>query len=458
MGRLSSDALDNEEGAIDYWGRVLDIRGEDPIALAALAELYARREMWDELVEIIDREVQVAESDEVRIVLYKRLGRIWENRLGRERNAARAWLAQGLRTQSARSGDPPHARASVSRDAGVGRAVADVAADPRAISDSGTGVDEAEIIELYAQLGELEGDVLGRVNDAVEAWGRVIALNPMDFRALGALEQLFTREARWEECIQVLERKAAVLEEPQTAIDTLLQAAAIWEEKVEDLQNAAEVYERVRAADPSNEIASAQLESIYRQLYNWEKLTEVLLERVEYTEDRHGRIDILQAVAKIYEEEVGDQESAFVVLQAGFREDYAHEAVAKELERLATAAGKWEDLLADYTEDGPGTGRPKIRTLRVTYGSRSVAGMAINLSHVDYAIHSVQQALRHEPRASGCTRRPRRLPAQARILGRANRSARAPRANRAGPGKEGRALSVSSRTCSRARSWTRCRL
>ena len=30
MARLSSDALDNEEGSIDFWGRVLDIRGEDP--------------------------------------------------------------------------------------------------------------------------------------------------------------------------------------------------------------------------------------------------------------------------------------------------------------------------------------------------------------------------------------------------------------------------------------------
>src|SRR4029079_15089431 len=54
-------------------------------------------------------------------------------------------------------------------------------------------IDENETIELYAQLGALEGDVLGRVDDAVEAWRRVFAIDPSDFRALAALESLFTR-------------------------------------------------------------------------------------------------------------------------------------------------------------------------------------------------------------------------------------------------------------------------
>src|SRR5690606_36210477 len=197
--------------------------------------------------------------------------------------------------------------------------------------------------ELFAQLGQLEGDLLGRVNEAVDAWRKVLVLDPTDFRSLNALEQLFIREARWEECIEVLESRAAALEEPSAQIDTLLQAAAIWEEKVDDKDRAAATYERVRAVDPTNRMASERLEEIYRAQYKWEQLNEVLLERVEHTEEVDERIRILQGVARVYEEELGDQESAFVVLQAAFREDYAQEDTARELERLATAAGKWED-------------------------------------------------------------------------------------------------------------------
>src|SRR5262249_8746015 len=159
---------------------------------------------------------------------------------------------------------------------------------------------------LFAQLGQLEGDMLGRVNEAVDAWRKVLILDPTDVRALAALEQLFTREARWEDCIEVLEARAAAQDEPPLRIDTLLQAAAIWDEKVDDKARAAEVYERARALDPGNRMASERLEEIYRGQYRWAELNEVLLERVEHTEQQAERIRILQGVARIYEEELGD--------------------------------------------------------------------------------------------------------------------------------------------------------
>src|SRR5690606_2286049 len=90
---------------------------------------------------------------------------------------------------------------------------------------------EDEMIALYARIGEIEGDILGRVDLAVDAWSKVVALDPSDFRALDALEKLFTREARWEECIDVLQKRALILDDEQARVDTLLQAAAIWEEK-----------------------------------------------------------------------------------------------------------------------------------------------------------------------------------------------------------------------------------
>ena len=68
--------------------------------------------------------------------------------------------------------------------------------------------------------------MLGRVDAAVEAWRRVIAIDPSDFRSLAALEQLFTREGRWEDTIDVLEKRALVLDDEAQRRDTLLQAAS----------------------------------------------------------------------------------------------------------------------------------------------------------------------------------------------------------------------------------------
>ena len=391
QARIASDALGDEERSIDMWGRVLDIRGEDPAALAALADLYGRRNMWDELVEIIERQVNVARDDRERVVLYKRLGRVWADKLGRERNALDAWL----RAQELQPTDLETLQA-LSVLYRATQSWEELSQTLRRIIDVGQvngEVSEQDMIELFAQLGQLEGDLLGRVNEAVDAWRKVLVLDPTDFRSLNALEQLFIREARWEECIEVLESRAAALEDPTSRIDTLLQAAAIWDEKVDDKEQAAGLYERVRGSDPGNRMASERLEDIYRAQYKWEQLNEVMLERVEHTENPSERIRILQTVARVYEEELGDQESSFVVLQAAFREDYAQEDTARELERLATAAGKWEDLISEYTQMVQGLERDerdKACDLWVKIGR----WYGEHLAHVDYAIHSIQQALR----------------------------------------------------------------
>ena len=398
MARIASEALNQEDKAIELWGRVLDIRGEEPQALAALAELCTRRERWEELVEIIERQVAVANENGEQIRLYKLLGGIWENKLGRERNALDAWLAADRL-----DGNDLETLRSLARLYRSTQAWDELSQTLRRIIDVGqlTGeVNESETIELYAQLGQLEGEVLGRVDDAVEAWRRVIAIDPSDFRALAALEALFTREGRWEEAIDVLEKRALVLDDEDQRRDTMLQAAATWEEKVEDLTRAAQVYERVRASDPANVTASDRLEAIYTQQFKWPELVEILLEQSELRPNVPEQIAILNRVGKIYESEIGDQESAFYVLQAAFKRDYTHEETAKELERLATATNRWQELLDEYTNrvnelerEDRGTAADLWVKIGRWYGE--------HLSHLEYAIHSVQQALRIDPAHTG---------------------------------------------------------
>src|SRR5262249_42597189 len=162
------------------------------------------------------------------------------------------------------------------------------------------------------------------------------------------------------------------------------------EDKLDDKERAASVYERVLGVDAANLTASLQLEEIYRQSRQWEKLIELLLGRVEHTPDAAQRIEILQGVARIYEKELRQQDGAFVALQAAFREDYANDSTAKELERLASATGKWNDLLTEYTQVVQTIPEPKTAAdLWVKIGR----WYGEELGHLEYAIASEQQAL-----------------------------------------------------------------
>ena len=109
--------------------------------------------------------------------------------------------------------------------------------------------------------------------------------------------------------------------------------------------------------------------------------------------DAAARIALLVQVAEIYEQQLGDRENAFVALQAAFREDYSNDHVAKELERLATTTGRWNELISDYTQVVQGISDPKQAAdlwVKIARWYDSALG------HVDYAIASAQQALQIE--------------------------------------------------------------
>ena len=390
MAKITSDVLGQRERSVELWRRVLDLRGADPLALQALADLHEQAEEWRELTEVLDSQIRATEDPVARIPVYKRLGHVWGGKLGRERNALECWQ----KVVEIDPGDVEALRAIADnyRSAGAWEELSDVL--QRTISVGTHALRADEIKELYAQLGELEGTTLMRINAAVDAWRQVLQIDPTDFRALAALETLFTQEARWEECVEVLERRAAAVSSPGDKVDVLMQAAQVWADKVGDGGSAAEAYERVLELDPSNFVASTELETLYRQRKVWPRLVELLLARIEYVEGPPQRIDLLRAIAAIYEEQLDDRDSAFVTLQAAFREDYSNDPVAKELERLANETKKWNELLTEYTEVARGMPDPKQASdlwVKIARWYDSA------LDHTEYAIASAKEALTHDP-------------------------------------------------------------
>ncbi|EDM75104.1 tetratricopeptide repeat protein [Plesiocystis pacifica SIR-1] len=211
MAKLASDALDRPLDAVDLWGRVLDLRGEDPLALSELAGLHEGAERWDELVEILERMVYVLEDPTERVDAYQRLGRTYGEKLERDRQALDAWInaldidPENLETLETLKRLYEESQAWVELIDILGRMV-----------QLPQGVLLAERLrDLWAQIGSIQGEYLMATDDAIAAWLQVLAIAAGDMEALAALEELYTQEARWEEAIQVLERKASVVEDEE---------------------------------------------------------------------------------------------------------------------------------------------------------------------------------------------------------------------------------------------------
>ena len=344
MAKIAADALDRETDSVDLWNRVLDLRGEDPLALGELAQLHSRAERWDDLVEILERQVYVLEDPNERIGAFQMLGYTYGEKLDRERNALDAWL-------NALEIDPTNlqtlqALKKIYEDSQAWVELIEIL--QRMIDVGPEQLGWEQMRDLYAQTGRIQGEYLMATDEAIDAWQKVLEVNQGDMEALEALENLYNEGARWNEAITVLERKSRVLEDNESKVDVLMQIASTWEEKLEDQIQASGAYLEILELDPGHIAAADALDNIYRETGDWDSLTDLLINRAENTEDPEQEVVYLQQAAKVFEENLEDLDSAFAVLQAAFNVDYGNNTTSAELERIATAANKWGDLLNEY--------------------------------------------------------------------------------------------------------------
>ena len=111
-------------------------------------------------------------------------------------------------------------------------------------------------------------------DQAIDAWHKVLEMVPGDMEALRALENLYSAQGRWNEAIDVLERKSKVLDEKEARIDVLMQIAGIWEDRLADKIQAAGAYQEILEVDNTHLAASEALEHIYRDTADWPSLAE----------------------------------------------------------------------------------------------------------------------------------------------------------------------------------------
>jgi tetratricopeptide (TPR) repeat protein len=246
-------------------------------------------------------------------------------------------------------------------------------ASPELLAGAG-GDARADVYSLGAVLYHV---LTGKL--AVGSFARLGELNPHARR----FEPLVSRALR-----------ALPDERPQTVADFAKALASSTEEvALPEREDDLEGWLEVLGYQPDNargRAAIAKLEAGYREAKSWDPLVTLLLGRVEFETEAETREKLLREVAVIFEREVGDLGKAFAALQAAFRENHASVEIRKELERLASGTGLWNELLQEYTHLVQNLRDPK---LACDWWVRMGRLYAHELGHDDYAMASFNQAL-----------------------------------------------------------------
>ncbi|MCA9543155.1 MAG: tetratricopeptide repeat protein [Myxococcales bacterium] len=343
MANLAAEFLERPHDAIDLWNQVLEIRGEDPAALVALEGLYQGNESWRDLVSVCERQVNLLQNDPEReIALYAKLGRVWGDYLEREENALENWHAVLERR--------PEDQEALWAVKGLYERTSDhekIAETDHRLLDL-LAADDGRRIDLFRQLGQLYQEALEKPADAISAWTNVLAIAAYDPEAIDALEELYAGTEDWASCVEILDRKAEITQDPYDKVSILFRIADMYREQLGDAAGAQSALRRVLEVQRDSLDAYEQLETLYQDGEQWEDLVTLLLGRLELTQDAFERQEAFQRIAKTFEQRLGLIDNAFLVLGQAFDESRDDERFGDELERLAGETGQWTELVTLY--------------------------------------------------------------------------------------------------------------
>jgi len=390
MAHLAADRLGNVEGAIEGWKRVLDLRGEDPEALRALAGLYEQQGRWAELTDVLERHFDIAESDEDRVAVLVRRARLFSEQLNRDAEALETWQ---------RVLDIDFSNVAALRAvANVWRTRKDanelVGALHATIDRAAALLEPDELKEVYRELGRTYATALEQPFEAAEAWRHLLDVDAGDFEAMAELEKIYRADQRWPDVVGVKMQRADALVEPEEKIRELLEVGEIWKNEVHDDDQATPAFEKILSVDPAHSEAFQSLERLHTAGERWEPLIELYLGRLDSRETVQEKSDLLRRIAHVFEEKLGDKNQAFEALVNAFSEDFSDDETARFLERMAQGTGRWSELI---NTANTWLGEQQEGKKRIQLCLRLAKWYGEDLGHPEYAQPYYQQIMSLDP-------------------------------------------------------------
>jgi tetratricopeptide (TPR) repeat protein len=363
VAQLLEDKLDNPQGAVDAWRRVLGVRDDDDNAMQSLMQLLELLERWPELVDQLRRKAELSPDVTDQQRAFERIAELYGEQLPDPVAAVEAW------------------RQVLGLDPASGRAL-------DALERLYTASEEwIELIWVYQRKLELTDDpelwrelqlsvaksYEERLEDNFEAINALKAILERDDanagagqkrEVLDALDRLYTREALWADLLEVVEAKADLADGDEVN-GLRFRAGAILANEIGDLDGAIDRFERVVADDANNEPSTEALEKllddegqrvrvalvlegVYKTRGDVPALMRVMETRLTTIAEPPERRDVLVRIAELAEEGLEDQRAAFEAFGRALAEDPADERIHGELDRLGASLTVTEELVDLY--------------------------------------------------------------------------------------------------------------
>ncbi|MCB9745562.1 MAG: tetratricopeptide repeat protein, partial [Alphaproteobacteria bacterium] len=317
---------------VNTYNQILQIDPGNAEALDALEERYREGGRWNDLIGVLTRRAEQAQADgddAAVIDLYRQIASLWKDRFSNPNQAID--FLEGILALAPADAQAiaelteiyQHRKEWPALYATHERRLALLEGDART--------------ELIAEMAEIADHRLGERDQAIDLWQTVLAARPGDDAALGHLEQLYQRSARWEALASLYTARAASAE-GDDRIEWTKKLAHLLADTIDDEDRAAAAWHQVLALQPGELHAESYLRELYLRRGDWDGLEALFGARGDWD----GCLRQLSAAAERHE--------ALDVRLSLYRRMAV--ICAERLQNIPAAVECWERILQEDADNG----------------------------------------------------------------------------------------------------------
>ncbi|MBW2699348.1 MAG: tetratricopeptide repeat protein [Deltaproteobacteria bacterium] len=338
VAKIQREQLEDEEEAIRFTRAALRFEPHNLKALAILEATYEEAENWDDLVDILQKEIGLVSDAEDRVRVFFKMGTILLERLEQASKSV-GYFRQVLEN------DPEHIDSLKSLERAFAQQGEHESLHEVLKSRLSLTVDPAERIELVARVADLAAGVLNNPEEAVEMWQKILEEDPGSEDAFDALDRLYERTERWVDLASLIDGRMKNTADPELIAELSSRLGWVKGEKLGELEEAMENWQEVLRLDPKNAGALQALRRIYASGGQFEKLLGVLRKLVPLQEDMIGVKQIRFELAEILGEKLERRGEAIEAAKRALDiEPHSAEELGR-LGRIFEANEAWQDAV-----------------------------------------------------------------------------------------------------------------
>ncbi|MGB1276132.1 MAG: tetratricopeptide repeat protein, partial [Nannocystaceae bacterium] len=313
MGQIYQMSMGDLSHAIEAYREILNINpdhsptltalelifeeGEHQAEIAEILEpLYYAAERWTSLVKLSEVKLESTEHPQDKLEIIRNVGELCERRLGDAGQAFYWWLRAYMVDPTSEDVTEQLERlADITQEWGYIVEVSDQILENE-------GLEPEVRRQVLSRAGRVLDEHIQDPARAIDAYCKVLEINPENIEALEALDRIYSQTSMWEELVDILRRRIQATMDTELLIDLEMRLAGTYEQYLADPEEAIAAYNRAIEVEPSNLRALEALEALFLSHYRWDELFNTYQKMVDVANTDEDMAGCYQRMAKLASE------------------------------------------------------------------------------------------------------------------------------------------------------------